>query len=192
MKQIQAMIQGKPCRRSVMRAMLELLLVGVLLAGGPRTTLAEASVMAPMFSLPALQGGEAVSLEQFRGKVVYLDFWASWCGPCRQSLPMLDALRAEIGNDRFEVVAINLDEKPEQGLAFLAQFPVRYPVLFDAPKQTPRDYQLQGMPSAFLIDAQGYIRLAHTGFKPADIEPLRAAVLQLIATHPTPGAQHAN
>ena len=119
-------------------------------------------------------------MEDYRGKVVYLDFWASWCGPCRQSLPMLDQLRQEVGADKFEVIAINLDETPEEGLAFLKQFPVSYTVLVDQQKLTPRQYQLMGMPSSFLIDQQGVIRSSHTGFRKSDIEKIRKSVEALL------------
>ncbi|MFD2230887.1 TlpA family protein disulfide reductase [Alkalimarinus sediminis] len=135
---------------------------------------------APAFSLPDLYSGELQNLEQYRGKVVYLDFWASWCGPCRQSLPLLNTLRDELGKDKFEVVAINLDENPEDGKRFLEKYPVGYPVLTDTTGDTPQKYQLTGMPTSYIIDQKGNIRGAHQGFRTGDIDKIREAVKKLI------------
>lgn len=135
---------------------------------------------APAFSLPDIYSGEQKTLEQYRGKVVYLDFWASWCGPCRQSLPLLNTLRDELGSDKFEVVAINLDEDPEDGKQFLEKYPVNYPVLTDTTGDSPQKYQLTGMPTSYLIDQQGNLRGAHQGFRTGDIDKIRTIVKKLI------------
>lgn len=136
---------------------------------------------APTFSLPDIYSGESKTLEQYRGKVVYLDFWASWCGPCRQSLPLLNKLRDELGKDNFEVIAINLDEDPEDGKRFLEKYPVAYPVLTDTTGDTPQKYQLTGMPTSYLIDQSGNLRGAHQGFRTGDIDKIRAEVKLLLA-----------
>lgn len=136
--------------------------------------------LAPDFSLPDIYSGEEKALEQYRGKVVYLDFWASWCGPCRQSLPLLNTLRNELGEDKFEVVAINLDENPEDGKRFLERYPVTYPVLTDTTGDTPQKYQLTGMPTSYLIDQKGNLRGAHQGFRSGDIDKIREIVKKLI------------
>ena len=136
-------------------------------------------------SLPALPGGEAaagetLSLESFRGKVVYLDFWASWCGPCRVSFPQLEALRAELGQRGFEVYAINVDEQEADALEFLARVPVSYPVVRDAEGKTPAAWGILGMPTGYLIDGEGVVRQVHQGYKKSDGEKLRAAIVQLL------------
>lgn len=139
-----------------------------------------AEELAPAFSLPDIYSGEEKALAQYRGKVVYLDFWASWCGPCRQSLPLLNTLRDELGNENFEVIAINLDENPEDGKRFLQKYPVTYPVLTDTTGNTPQKYQLTGMPTSYLIDQKGNLRGAHQGFRSGDIDKIRDIVKTLI------------
>jgi len=135
---------------------------------------------APTFSLPDIYSGERNTLKQHQGKVVYLDFWASWCGPCRQSLPLLNKLRNELGSEYFEVIAINLDKNPEDGKRFLQKYPVNYPVLSDVMGVTPEKYQLTGMPTSYLIDQDGQIQGAHQGFRSSDIDKIRKAVHKLM------------
>lgn len=136
--------------------------------------------VAPNFSLPSLANGKLQSLKQYRGKVVYLDFWASWCGPCRQSLPMLNDLYSELKRKGFEVVAVNLDENTADAKAFLNEFPVQYPVLLDPKGSVPSKYELPGMPTSYIIDKQGNIEQVHIGFKPKDMPEIRAHVIKLL------------
>lgn len=141
---------------------------------------------APDFSLPRLGSTELISLSDFRGKVVYLDFWASWCGPCRTSMPLLDTLRSEFHSQGFEVLAINLDDTPQLAQQFLTRVKVNYPIAYDASASTSTLYNVQGMPTAFLIDGHGQILGHHQGFKPEDISSLRAAIqtaLQSLPSH---------
>ena len=135
---------------------------------------------APNFKLRNLFTGKAQSLKQFRGKVVYLDFWASWCGPCRQSLPLLNKLRGELRRSGFEVVAVNLDENTKNAKRFLRKFPVNYPVLLDPKGKVADRYELPGMPTSFLIDKRGKVRVVHIGFKPKDINKIRKQVISLL------------
>lgn len=145
-----------------------LFLAGQTLAGQP----------APAFTLPTLDGSGKMSLEQYRGQVVYVDFWASWCGPCRKSLPLLNELRQELHDQGFEVLAINLDDDAADGLRFLEQFPVQYPTLHDSQGDTPQRFGLRGMPTSYLIDRQGNLVAKHEGFKPSDMKKIRQQVLQ--------------
>jgi len=139
---------------------------------------------APAVELPILSVGEAppgsMSLQQMRGKVVYLDFWASWCGPCRMSFPRLEQLRAELGSEGFEVLAVNVDEFEADALKFLEQLPVSYPVVRDAAGATPMKYGILGMPTAYLIDRQGVVRLVHQGFRKGDESGLRIEIMKLL------------
>ena len=121
-----------------------------------------------------------MSLKSLRGKVVYLDFWASWCGPCRQSLPLLNDLRKELRRKGFEVLAVNLDEEKSDAKAFLKQFPVSYPVLLDPKGKVPLKYDLPGMPTSYLIDRKGKIRKVHVGFKKQDMSKIRKEVMSLL------------
>ena len=136
--------------------------------------------MAPNFKLKNLETGKYESLKKYRGKVVYLDFWASWCGPCRQSLPLLNELRSELKRKGFEVLAVNLDEDTEDAKTFLKQFPVVYPVLLDPKGKVPQKYELPGMPTSFLLDKQGRVQKIHVGFKPKDMKGIRSEVISYL------------
>jgi thiol-disulfide isomerase/thioredoxin len=136
--------------------------------------------MAPNFRLKNLETGKLESLKKYRGKVVYLDFWASWCGPCRQSLPLLNELRSELKRKGFEVLAVNLDEDTKDAQTFLEQFPVVYPVLLDPQGKVPQKYDLPGMPTSFLIDKKGRVQKIHVGFKPKDMKGIRSEVISYL------------
>lgn len=136
--------------------------------------------LAPDFTLPRLDDQQPLTLSSLRGKVVYVDFWASWCAPCAISLPALQQLHAELQAQGFEVVAINLDESTTQAIRFLQPLQIAYPVLFDAEKATPRAYGIAGMPTAFLVDRRGALRATHTGFKPGDTQKLKQQIQQLL------------
>lgn len=154
------------------------LLLSLLLA--PLSQALELGDPAPGFKLPLLTQKGTLSLSQYRGKVVYLDFWASWCGPCRKSLPLLNDLRQQLQDQPFEVLAINLDEDIKDARQFLKQFPVSYPTLHDSQGDSPQRYQVRGMPTSYLIDKQGKLRAVHAGFKPSDMKKIRRQVSALL------------
>jgi thiol-disulfide isomerase/thioredoxin len=135
---------------------------------------------APAVSLPQLSGAGEVSLESLQGKVVYLDFWASWCPPCRISFPILEQLRVELGPDGFEVLAINLDEVEADAQQFLSDTPVSYPVVRDAAADSPKAFGMMGMPTGYLIDRKGIVREIHQGFRRSDGEKLHASITELL------------
>ena len=159
---------------------MRFLIAAALLLTGSSVFALKAGDKAPDFRLPLLTQQGQVSLSMYKGKVVYVDFWASWCGPCRKSLPLLNELRKELGSKGFEVVAINLDEDIRDGRAFLKEFPVNYPTLYDGAGKTPELYGVKGMPTSYLVDKQGRIQVIHQGFKPADIVNIRAQVSTLL------------
>lgn len=135
---------------------------------------------APNFTLQPLAQTEHVSLSQYKGRVVYLDFWASWCGPCRKSFPLIDAMQQELASQGFEVLAINLDENKADALRFLKRNPVSFQTLHDPKETTPKRYDLKGMPSSYLIDREGNVIKIHTGFKRSDMPNIRKAVLSAL------------
>jgi thiol-disulfide isomerase/thioredoxin len=141
---------------------------------------------APDFSLPRLVEGDGqrMALADFRGTVVYVDFWASWCGPCRLSFPQLEVLREEFGPRGFEVLAVNVDEFKPDALLFLQQIPVSYPVVRDAGGETPATYGVLGMPTGYLIDRQGIVRKVHQGFRKSDGDKLRSEIVELLEATP--------
>ncbi len=120
------------------------------------------------------------ALEAQRGKVVLVDFWASWCGPCRQALPAYEALRRQYGGRGFEVIAVDVDEHPRDGEAALRQLHLSYPQVADAQGAIAEAYAVTGMPASYLVDRHGVVRQMHVGFEQEDIEPLRQTVAQLL------------
>lgn len=109
--------------------------------------------------------GSKLTLSNLRGKVVLLDFWASWCAPCREELPFLDLLNKTYGNKNFEVVAVNIDNKPEKAYEFLKMYSVKLTPVWDEEKRVVGAYDVETMPTTFIIDKEGWIRFVHSGFK---------------------------
>lgn len=131
-------------------------------------------------NLPGLQGEGQVSLEDFRGKVVYIDFWASWCGPCRKAMPMYESMYQEIGTEYFELLAINLDEDRQDALKFMKQHPVSYPVLTDPSGATAEAWGLKVMPTSFLLDTSGRVVKAYPGFETSHMKDIRHDIDKLL------------
>lgn len=148
----------------------------------PARAAVEAGQPAPALQLPLLaqEAAGELSLRSLRGKVVYLDFWASWCGPCRVSFPQLEQLRAELGPQGFEVLAVNVDERKADALRFLQEIPVSYPVVRDGSGAAPAAWGILGMPTGYLIDREGMVRLVHQGYRKSDGERLRAEIVELL------------
>jgi peroxiredoxin len=131
---------------------------------------------APDFQLPQLEKDIKIDLAGLRGKIVLVDFWASWCGPCRESLPQYQKLYSSLARSDFEIVAVNLDEDLNDARKFLAAHPVTYSVVRDAAGDVPKAFGVVGMPTSYLIDRNGIVRLVNQGFKPEDIATLRATI----------------
>lgn len=130
-----------------------------------------------------LQNGQPVDLAALRGRVVLVDFWASWCAPCLKSLPLYARLRDEFPREDFEIIAISVDEDAADAQAFLKRVDVQFPIVHDDGSRASA-WSPPGMPSSFLIDRQGLIKSRHIGFKPGDIDALRDEVRTLIeASH---------
>lgn len=147
----------------------------------PFTYAVEAEETAPVIKLPRLQeqaAGEITSIADYKGKLIYLDFWASWCGPCRQSFPVLQKIRTQYADQGFEVIAVNLDTELAPALKFLNQFPVDYPILLDPQYTMANTYGIQGLPTAYLINHEGTVIYKHLGFKKTDEKWLTALIEQ--------------
>ena len=135
---------------------------------------------APAFDAPRLDGAGSVSLAEHRGKVVFLDFWASWCPPCLTSMPQLDRLQTEFRGADFQVLAVNVDRDPDEARRFLASHPVTYPSASDPAGRLPESYEIGTMPTSFLIDREGVIHHVHEGFRRGDLPKLRARIRALL------------
>ena len=118
---------------------------------------------APDFDLPG-QNDRRTRLSDLAGKVVYLDFWASWCGPCRQSFPWMNALHADWRQRGLHILAVNVDARRADAMRFLADNPPTFALAFDAAGATPRAYGVRAMPTSFIIDRKGVIAAVHAGF----------------------------
>jgi cytochrome c biogenesis protein CcmG/thiol:disulfide interchange protein DsbE len=146
----------------------------------------EQGQQAPDFTLPDIaEGKPPITLSALRGKTVYVDFWASWCAPCLRSMPLINELYARYRDQGFEVIAINVDDPIEDGREFLLDTPLDYLIAADTKGEMLGAYAVRGMPTSFLIDRDGVVRMVHTGFRDNDIVLIEDAVRSLLAT-PTP------
>ncbi len=131
-------------------------------------------------ALTTLDGKPAHDLQELKGKVVYMDFWASWCPPCVQSFPFLNQLDHDLKDKGLHVIGINLDEKIADAQDFLAKNPVDFSIVADPSKQCAKGLEVMAMPTSYLIDRKGNIRHIHQGFRPGESEELRALITQLV------------
>jgi thiol-disulfide isomerase/thioredoxin len=159
---------------------LTLAMAAALALGATTAHAVDAGAPAPGFTLPTAKG-EAIALDKLRGKVVYVDFWASWCGPCRRSFPWMNEMQQKYGAKGFTVVAINVDKKRADADKFLALLPASFPVVFDEAGTTPTAFAVQGMPSSYLIDARGNVSYVERGFTDESRGPLEERVKALLA-----------
>ena len=136
---------------------------------------------APDWSLPAIQNAEGtLSMSDYRGRITYVDFWASWCGPCRLSLPALNALNAQFADDPVQFLAISIDVVEEDAWDFLKRYTVDFPVVIDTEGDIARTFAVDGMPSGYLIDGDGHVREIHIGFKKGDELGLAESIKELL------------
>lgn len=136
----------------------------------------EAGQPAPEIELRLPNGG-AQKLAELKGKVVYLDFWASWCGPCKQSFPWMNEMQRKYAARGLQVVAINLDAKRVDADQFLARNPAGFAIAFDAAGDSARSVGLKGMPTSLLLGADGKVIYVHTGFRAEDRAELEARLV---------------
>jgi cytochrome c biogenesis protein CcmG, thiol:disulfide interchange protein DsbE len=122
-----------------------------------------------------------LDLSAYRGKVVYVDFWASWCGPCKQSFPWMQTMKDTYDRQGLTVVAINLDLDRADADKFLDRFRPTFEVRFDPKGKLAAFYKVQAMPSSVLIDRHGVTRFMHEGFRPVDSAAYEAQVQELLA-----------
>lgn len=140
----------------------------------------ELSGPAPDFALTTLDG-EKVKLSDLKGHVVMINFWASWCGPCRQEMPLLNDIYASYKKAGFVLLGVNLDESAEDAKAFLKKTPVNFPVLIDSKGQVADLYKNQAMPSSYFVDRKGDLVYLHQGYRPGEEEDYKKVIKKLLA-----------
>ncbi len=136
------------------------------------------SVEAPDFSLQGPQ--KQVNLSDYRGQIVYLDFWASWCQPCRKSFTWMNKMQSLYGAEGFKVIAINLDEEKIKADKFLQNIPANFDVAYDPRGKTAESYSVKAMPSSYIINKHGVIVHANRGFRNKDEDKLEEKIRNLI------------
>lgn len=140
------------------------ILFSVMLASAVAAA-APVSGAAPTFQLQSLSG-EQVSLAELKGQVVMINFWATWCAPCRQEMPHLEALYQRYSPLGFTLLGVNVEDDPKGAEAWLAETPVSFPILFDSENRVTKLYDVVAMPSTVLVDRAGNMRFVHHGYKP--------------------------
>jgi cytochrome c biogenesis protein CcmG, thiol:disulfide interchange protein DsbE len=138
-----------------------------------------AGTKAPNIELSDLSG-KPFRLSSFAGKVVLVDFWASWCGPCREELPVLENLYKKYRAKGFEVIGVNQDQDPANASKFLRRTPLSFTVLHDAKRSVAGAYGPDKMPSSYLIDRHGLVRYVHPGFRASDAAGLEREINALL------------
>ena len=153
--------------------------VGFSLVVAAGSAASSPSKPAPDVTLPA-EDGSMVRLADLQGRVVLLDFWASWCIPCRASFPAINRLHEELRSKGLTVLAINVDEQRKDADAFLSGRPHTLMVLFDPAGRSPEAFKVKGMPSGILLDRQGRIRITHMGYTEKTLDRYREEILSLL------------
>jgi peroxiredoxin len=143
----------------------KILTLAIGCAAALAVTAGEVAGPAPAFSLQARDGG-SVALGDLAGPVVMVNFWATWCGPCREEMPHLEALYQRYSDLGFTLLGVNVEEDASGADKFLAETPVSFPILFDPANEVSRLYEVIAMPSTVLIDRSGQLRFIHHGYKP--------------------------
>jgi len=133
---------------------------------------------APTFSLPGTT--DTVDLKKLKGKVVYLDFWASWCDPCRKSFPWMNEMDSRYDSNKFTIVAVNLDSSKSDADKFLKKVPANFTIAYDPEGKVADQYQLKAMPSSYLIDKKGNLVLVHKGYREGDAQKIEDKIQLLV------------
>jgi cytochrome c biogenesis protein CcmG, thiol:disulfide interchange protein DsbE len=136
---------------------------------------------APALDVPGAK--DAINLAALKGKVVYVDFWASWCKPCKQSFPFLNELQAKYQARGLQVVGINVDAKREDADAFLAETPAQFAVGFDAKGESAKRFDVKAMPSSVIVGRDGKVVAVHRGFRAEDREEIERLVASALGAN---------
>jgi len=165
----------------MMQEQIKALLFSAILAAAtlPVVSLAETPAAAPDFSLTDSEG-KVVSLSDMRGKVVLINFWATWCGPCRQEMPILEALYKRYETLGFTLLGVNVEENSSDAVSFLKETPVTFPILYDPDNDVSRLFDVAAMPSTVIVDRDGKMRFLHHGYQPGYENAYQDQIRELI------------
>jgi peroxiredoxin len=153
--------------------------VAALLFALPLFGAVEQNSPAPDFTLNG-QAGKPVALDQYKGQVVMLNFWASWCGPCRQEFPLLDDIYKKYGKLGFTMIGVNVEPDSKAANDWLKQTPVTFPILYDTDSKVSKLYGVEGMPSTVILDRKGTVRMIHRGYEPGDEQQYLNSIRELV------------
>ncbi|OED44233.1 hypothetical protein AB833_01920 [Chromatiales bacterium (ex Bugula neritina AB1)] len=128
---------------------------------------------------PVVVADARFDLDSYKGKVVYVDFWASWCTPCRASFPFMQSLAEEYG-DSLQIVAINVDKNRADADRFLERFNINFDIVYDSEGVLAQSFEVKGMPTSYLYNREGQLISYHIGFRNKDIGELESAIARTI------------
>ena len=167
-------------RKTVLRSWPGMMLA-CLLAFGFAGAAGAASMQgpAPDFTLKSLTG-KNLKLSEMAGNVVLINFWASWCGPCREEMPLLNDLHNKYAPLGFTVLGVNVEEDARNARGFLKNFPVDFPILLDSNNQVSKQYNVIAMPTTVMVDRDGNVRYLHKGYKSGDEKKYIKMVKKLV------------
>lgn len=126
------------------------------------------------------RSGENLKLSDFRGQVVMLNFWASWCGPCRQEMPILESLYKRYGKLGFTILGVNVEQDSSKANSYLRDVKVSFPILYDTSNTTSKLFNVTAMPTTVMIDRNGNMRYIHHGYKPGYEKDYKKQIKKLI------------
>ena len=143
-----------------------------------------ALILGAIAVVPAASSDEdPLGLGSLKGKVVYVDFWASWCAPCRESFPWMNRMQSELGHDGLVIIAVNVDREHADAEQFLRSHAAQFRIVYDPQGRLPERFGVRGMPTSFLIDRNGRIQSRHEGFFSKDRDALAQQVRTLVLAH---------
>ena len=166
-------------RTSTLKFMQRCAMGAILCASSLFAAAGDANGPAPPFTLTSLSG-QAGGLAQYKGQVVMVNFWATWCGPCQQEMPLLDQMYKKYKPAGFTLIGVNVDKEAPPVKDLLARKPVSFPVLLDPTNTVSKAYHLDEMPSSVIIDRKGNIRYLHRGYRAGDENEYLDRIRQLI------------
>lgn len=166
---------GKLIRKLQLSALLGIVALSMPLVASAL----EIGKTAPDFTLKSLEGPN-MKLSEMAGNVVLINFWASWCGPCREEMPLLNALHKKYQALGFTVLGVNVEEDVNGARSFLSNVPVDFPVLLDSSNQVSKQYKVIAMPTTVMVDRDGKMRYLHKGYKSGDEAKYRDMVKKLV------------